>query len=139
MHTYDWMPAYNTGDSLIDQQHRLFLDLINRMILCQKRARPVLADLAEEVLLYAAFHFRSEENRMRASDYPRQEAHQHEHTILVEQAQGMADAFAKSEVTLEAFLLFLVKWFVTHSNDEDKVLVRHLKQVEKEPVACAAS
>mgnify|MGYP000580865005 CR=1 FL=1 len=117
---YRWKPAYNTGCLQIDRQHKDFLQIINRLSQADDDRPDFLAGLHEELRHYVAFHFTSEENLMVLHRYPDLERHRLEHRILLK------DLASRIEGDRGRLVLFLVKWFVNHSTEEDRALARHM-------------
>jgi len=124
MDLFAWKDGYATGYTPIDNQHRYFLALINKLISYRDRDRVVLGSLLEEVVLYAVFHFRSEENGMLVHGYETKVAEQHikDHGALLRQVRVMADRYSQDDITLQEVILFLLKWFSVHTTEEDRPL-----------------
>ena len=80
-----WLPEYEIGIEDVDLQHHFFFNLINRLarelILTQDIQYRI--DLINELNAYAKFHFMSEENMMRKSEYPDFLHHKFQHIDLL--------------------------------------------------------
>ena len=123
-----WEDIYVTGIRIIDEQHRHFVDLINRMSACTDadvRAEPG-RKLVIEILNYAGMHFAMEEKLMAAHHYPDSEAHAREHRTLEATLSDKAVALASGAEPRSSAVMFLWTWLVSHTNLEDKLLSAHL-------------
>lgn len=64
MSEFGWKEIYSVGVEEIDQQHKDFLKLINRLNILQGKGDPplLISRYLRELGAYAAYHFASEEN-----------------------------------------------------------------------------
>jgi hemerythrin len=118
----EWNDSYSAGVEQIDQQHRAFLALINRLSILQERGTPpaMTRRVLLELLKYTEYHFVSEENLMILTECPLLPQQQLEHSKLLQTMAERYEAFGKGQETLESILKFLVRWFTTHTSDLDK-------------------
>ena len=123
-----WEDIYQTGIESIDDQHRHFVDLINRMSACTDADIPSPAGqaLALEILDYAKMHFATEEALMRKHHYRDIDAHAKEHQNLMALAATKAVALAAGNEPRTATVMFLWNWLVSHTHLEDKALGKFL-------------
>jgi hemerythrin len=119
--TFD--PALSTGFSAIDEQHRLFLDMLGE--LCARieagEHRQGLLDALQGACVYADAHFSDEEALMAQWNYPELEPHSRLHETFRTMA-GELEARAGEGpglVSLE-MLEFLGQWFIGHIRNEDQ-------------------
>ena len=123
-----WEDIYVTGVRAIDEQHRHFVDLINRMSACTDA--DIRAEsgrkLVVEILDYAGMHFAMEEGLMRQYHYPDIDAHAHEHRNLEATLAGKAVGLASGAEPRTSAVIFLWNWLVGHTNLEDKALGKFL-------------
>lgn len=114
-----WLPSMSVGIDKWDADHRVMLELINRLdgALHQERFdSATVARAIDTLVAYAEVHFLIEEQAMKALGYPRTTSHLEEHErmrawIAEQRARaGSADA-AK---LLRDMAEHLVHWLYTH-------------------------
>jgi len=119
-----WERIYVTGIQTMDDQHRHFVDLINRMSACTDADvnTPLGRDLVRDLLDYAGMHFATEEALMRQYRYPNMAAHAQEHRDLTASTVGKAVALTVGTESRAALVMLLWNWLVSHTNLDDKAL-----------------
>jgi len=127
----DWDEWYETGILSIDHQHHCMFDALNRMYdAVASGEREAKVRWALDFLVdYTATHFRDEEARLAAIDYPALSEHQSEHAKLLEQVQEFRAAYHGEPTAAHANQLanFLVEWIVRHINETDRQYVAAMK------------
>lgn len=125
LHNYDWNSKYNIGVEQIDDQHRYFLSLINKIIEESEQTDHIdyLLALINELKAYAKFHFISEENLMLKTGYPGLAEHrQHHRQLLHDLAPKITNAeLKKSHDELQKLINYLLDWFFHHTAAEDRL------------------
>jgi hemerythrin len=81
----EWKTKYELGVEEIDSQHRLFFEVIIRLVeaLNDKHDLNYLMSLITELNAFARFHFMSEENMMVLVGFPGYEKHKNHHVELL--------------------------------------------------------
>lgn len=133
-HLGKWSACYELGIEDIDLQHHFFFNLINRLAVELEQAKDVQyrIDLINELNAYAKFHFISEENMMRKSEYPDFMYHKSLHLELIgklstkENLLFLTDGNAESEAVIN----FLGEWFLTHTRNVDRNFAHYLQDRE---------
>lgn len=77
----EWDDKYSVGISVINEEHKKFIDIINKAARVQKydnNSRGI-TDVLIEMTSYAQEHFRTEENYMTSFEYSDYESHKDEH------------------------------------------------------------
>ena len=123
-----WDDHYLIGSERIDSEHRIFFDLIvsyhdGRLGGMSKER---LALMLEEIVLYARFHFKSEENMMLDIGYPGLAAHRNLHMQLLE---SLSNKLLGTDLGLygdNEIEYFLRDWFVDHVTHEDTKVTAYL-------------
>jgi diguanylate cyclase (GGDEF)-like protein/hemerythrin-like metal-binding protein len=119
-----WHPAYESGNTEIDDQHRgLFRDA-NNILGAMLSGRPPdeVAALVKTLLDDVAEHFHDEEATITAAGYPGARMHAKMHQKLVDDASGLAQRFEAG--TLNIGELFK---FIAHD-----VIARHILKADRE-------
>ena len=127
MHVYNWQEKFDIGIDAIDVEHRNLLTCINKLIIAQNLDKSIILKLADEVNLYAEFHFLSEENIMCLTHYPDLTNHSLYHRILIKELKNKRRNLEKSLDGLQDYIRFLVKWFIDHTQTTDRELSAYLK------------
>lgn len=124
--TVEWDEVFGTGNETVDNQHRYFLELINRIEKHYKESKSeaYCRKLISELEKYADFHFTSEENIATALKLPGVGAHHERHAELLEEFEKYADRLKNKTLTIEAFIHFLTEWLTGHTYHEDQMLFK---------------
>ena len=125
-----WMPEFNTGIEIIDQQHRLLVDIINELGAAQDsgKDRQVIFKLLNKLGMFAASHFAREEHFFEVHGYPGMEDHLQEHDYFEDMIFQFEDEYKAGKQDLTPTVLsFLSDWLVNHINGSDQEYVPFLK------------
>ena len=123
-----WDKRYLLGNETIDLQHHVFIDLLRSSSIAvdshlnlehTKRA-------LEEFVLYAKFHFFSEETLMIKSNYPNYELHRKVHVQLIDTLGKKIGEYLANKETGDALVEFIFEWFVVHTLHTDKEFTDYL-------------
>lgn len=132
-----WDSKFETGQPLIDAEHRLLVMLFRKLDVAIKTHQPeaILSRIVLEVRRFVEFHFISEENLMRETAYPGVEAHRTLHAELLIQLTSMAAKLEMHREFPEDLLAFLNDWLIAHISGQDQEVARHVRQASARPVA----
>ena len=77
----EWDDKYSVGISRIDDEHKQFIDIINKAIATKKHNDDPeeLKKVLHSITRYAITHFSTEENYMIEFNYPEYQYHKEEH------------------------------------------------------------
>jgi len=126
----EWKDEYSIGIPEIDDQHKLLLECVARLV--EAKSDPD-RDLAVYFTLgeledYVRVHFAVEEALIRMFDCPGREAHAREHSGFVEYLEAMRQSALRRDVRDE-LADFLRRWLVDHVLVSDRqyagVLLAH--------------
>ncbi len=123
---FPWNDNFNTGIGLIDEQHRMLVQLLNRLAshVAFHADIPTLHEIFDELAAYTVYHFQAEEEIWHEylSDDPMDEKHKETHrsfvqaiTNLKEQNEGQPD-----DTVIEGILSFLARWLASHILESDR-------------------
>ncbi|KHK01286.1 bacteriohemerythrin [Desulfovibrio sp. TomC] len=111
-----------TGFDSIDEQHRLFLEMLTELSsqIETGQHRQGVLDAFQGMRLYADGHFADEEALMLGHNYPEVAAHQRLHETFRAMAAQLEARIGEGPglVSLET-LEFLGAWFIGHIRNED--------------------
>ena len=129
MEGYRWDASLETGDPLVDQQHRDIHELVAYVEAAEDRPDEVLLVL-DRLMEHVECHFATEEDLMRRSGYQGAEADDHvtEHHHLTQAARDTVLRFRGGELTSIAPLAeFLSGWLWEHVYEHDRAFIQYVK------------
>ena len=118
-----WKSSLETGDPLVDAEHREIFALVNRLhdsiVQCHERA--MQDDILALIVEKARAHFAHEEALMRSIRYPGLLDQRRMHKEFVAETGRLAAQYQSGEKRLPINLaMFLHQWLVTHMRVEDR-------------------
>ena len=124
-----WQKAYSVGNEQIDNEHKVFVEIIGRIhdAVLKKKSIDYIKRLLRELEAYAVFHFVSEENIMIDSAFPELEEHKKEHEKLLNALDIKVKKITSFEEVPDTLIFFLINWFVEHTTSRDLELAKHLR------------
>jgi hemerythrin-like metal-binding protein len=119
--TLKWDDSYSIDIEEIDHQHKYFFLLIGRLneLKENKEKEKLIPGVIDELVKYAVFHFKSEENLMAYNGYPALNGHKILHINLIEELSNNRLKYENDFISLDEFIKFIFKWLVTHTTKED--------------------
>ena len=123
-----WNKQYSVGHAAIDHQHRVFIDLIRSTsdAVDSRLNKEIIRRAFDELVLYAKFHFFSEETLMINSEYPGYESHRQLHVQLLTTLGEKIEEYMSNAETREAFIEFIFECLVLHILDIDRKFTEYL-------------
>lgn len=122
-----WTNELSVGVKEIDEQHQMFLGILNELcdILANARPIPEIADVLRQLTAYANFHFATEEKYFDKFHYELADEHKEEHKKLLARVMEFNKRFeTEGETILPELLDFLEDWLVDHLSEQDKKYVK---------------
>lgn len=134
-----WRPEYETGNNIIDEQHKSLFSTINALnsAMLEGQGEALLEKTLDSLKDYTIVHFDTEEKFMLDHKYPDYTEHKQKHEAL----KAKVLSFEKknyddlSKLT-NAVSHFLTDWLIHHIKDEDKKMIlfcRHDHGSESKP------
>jgi len=136
MTLFFWNTQLETGDHGIDKQHQKLFNLTNSIssMVTSGGELPAVSTLIDELMAYAATHFRDEEQLLPRSTLSEAAKAQHicAHRNFVTRVQELAARTdLKQADALSELLDFMVTWLVMHILKMDHQLVQALPHVSR--------
>lgn len=125
----EWDPSLETGDPVVDLQHRKIHELFNELDGAADNGSEVLKTL-DYLTQHVVVHFSTEEDLMRRADFPDSLAADHvaEHRELTDGVRQRVLEFHDGSLTSTAPLLeFLREWLTSHVHECDRELIEHVR------------
>lgn len=128
----NWQKKYETGYTLIDNQHQSLFYGINALHTAMLRGKGTeLLDRTLSILKdYTTIHFETEEEFMLRFNYPDYKEHKIKHELLkqkVEKFEQEKATLNQSELTIN-LSHFLMDWLIHHIKDEDMKMIVFLRE-----------
>jgi hemerythrin len=125
----EWDASLETGDAVVDLQHRTIHNLFNELTSAPDNASEILNALdflTEHVLV----HFATEEDLMYAEEFPDDltQAHIAEHRALTTEVRWQVLEFRDGTLSsTQPLIEFLRAWLAEHVHACDRLLVEHIR------------
>lgn len=120
----EWTDELSVGIEEIDEQHKVLVNLINRLFdetVVHQADPSVMDEILHELIEYTVIHFAVEESLFRIFDYPETELHTRHHDELKAQVLDIQKKVKLREAVINTeLLIFLKKWLENHILHEDK-------------------
>ena len=124
-----WVPEYNTGIDVIDDQHRRILDYINEIDAIDVNTdRERVKQILENIIDYTHSHFTFEESLQEEAGYKYRVPHKRVHDLFIKKIESYRDRFELGH-SIEAELHeVLSKWLINHIQHDDADYVGAVKE-----------
>jgi hemerythrin len=123
-----WDESLETGDPVVDCQHRAIHDLFNNLEAVADNDVEIMQAL-DFLTEHVMVHFATEEDLMLREAFPTSltEAHMLEHQRLNDAVRDQVLAYRSGELdSIQPIIAFLREWLVTHVRECDRQLVDHI-------------
>lgn len=131
-----WRPEYETGYTLIDDQHRSLFHAINALhsAILVGRGEELLERTLKILGSYTTIHFKTEEHFMVELQYPDYQQHVAQHRALRQRVEAFLVAEAEHSDRRLALRVsrFLTEWLIHHIKAEDQRMIDFLRQARQQ-------
>ena len=130
----DWKKGFELGNSMIDQDHKVLIEIYNRVvdIAADNKSNSLIVSTLTELTNYSLRHFKSEENWMKEINYPDFDSHQMEHKDFIYRIAMFNLSFNSSDKSMiYEILTFLREWIVIHLTTSDKKIALYFSETIK--------
>lgn len=126
---FPWNTNFETGISIIDEQHKKLIDLLNLLIshIAYQSDVPTLNFIFDELKEYTQHHFSTEEKIWQDYFFDDSwiEWHKHAHTDFISEVLKIKEESTQSlDETIEEIVKFLTHWLAFHILDSDKRMAK---------------
>ena len=126
-----WNDSLITGIDMIDAQHKILINKVNKLQSCIQNENSFdnLSILLDELLEYTIYHFEMEEELFNNSKYSEEDSQLKENDTFSSYIKGFLDIKNRDNI-LEAknLLKYLNNWIVYHIKEVDMKYVPFLKE-----------
>ena len=122
---------YSFGISIIDKEHRKFIDVINKAFVAKEQNDnpKEVQKLLKEMTIYSVTHFATEEAYMIKYNYPEYKYHKEEHNDFTMTTLANLRKVIKGDYQITNEILeYLKRWLVNHIQGTDKKYVDCFKE-----------
>lgn len=123
-----WQDSYALGDDKIDQEHKDFFELAEKLALTT--AQPELLSTMSELLQHVKVHFGDEEEVMQKVGFHHYKGHVKEHNLMLEQLLTITHKIEQKIWHHDEVQNFLEKW-TQHILHADMAFNHHWKEMYK--------
>jgi len=118
----EWQSDYSVGVAVIDEQHKHFVGILNKLYeIIQDSKTSELDSITKELAQYTKKHFDTEENYFKKFKYKYADEHIAEHERLITEVDEFFKESGENRLIRSFELLeFLEKWLVGHLATMDK-------------------
>lgn len=128
-----WSSELALDQTTMDDTHREFVDLLNRVAAVPEAELPASLDA---FIAHTEAHFGEEERWMQEFAFPPLHCHQGEHANVLEVMREVRRRVADGQVHLRKTLTeAIAEWFPQHAGSMDAVLALYMKQIGYAPGA----
>lgn len=127
---FPWSEKYHVGIAFADVQHKLLVDIINRLhqALMDGKERKVIGRALEELIRYSKAHFAAEEHVLQSCGYPDFAAHHAQHECLAYAVLELHQKLMSNEIGMTTYAVdFLKDWLGEEILDVDMKFAPFLK------------
>ncbi len=125
MEKIKWENSFSIDVSVIDEEHKQFILIINKVIASMQinSKREKISEALNDMTLYALSHFKNEEEYMMEFDYPEYLLHKKEHKDFILTTVGICKSVTNGNYNItDSLLKYLKKWLAEHIQVTDKRL-----------------
>ena len=126
----EWNEALSVGVSIIDDEHKKIVGMLNELhdAMLARQSNEALGKVLDGLVAYTASHFKHEEALFAKTGYAAAAEHKKEHADLTRQVLNVQKKYQEgTTATLSIEVLkFLRKWLLVHIQDSDKKYGPHL-------------
>jgi hemerythrin-like metal-binding protein/diguanylate cyclase (GGDEF)-like protein len=131
---FPWNRNFETGIDSIDQQHKILVEILNRLARdsAASTSEQVCSQVLDELLDYAKFHFEEEEQIWRHALPGSRQAQDHHdsHQLFFARIREFHCSKAPQEKVMTALFKYLTRWLAFHILDSDRKMALTVLAIE---------
>ncbi len=128
---FKWKEEYSVGVEKFDLQHKKIIQFLNQLYgaMEDKTSKEAVGKILDNMTIYAAMHFQTEEKYMKKYNYPGLDAHKQKHEDFVAKVLDFKEKFHEGSLMLSLKVVnFLKSWLKEHIMGTDKEYTSFFKQ-----------
>ena len=124
-----WVPEYNTGIDVIDDQHKRILDYINEIVeISDGTDRARVKQILDNIIDYTQSHFTFEESLQEEAGYKYRVPHKRVHDLFIKKIESYRDRFEMGQSIEGELHEVSSKWLINHIQHDDADYVGAVKE-----------
>lgn len=131
---FPWNRNFETGIASIDQQHKVLVEIVNRLArhFASNLSDSCCNGILDELLDYAEFHFEAEEQiwHYAFSDSQQTRDHSDDHQLFIANIRELYSRQVPQNEVLTQLLKYLTRWLAFHILDSDRKMALALQAFE---------
>jgi len=125
----DWSDDLDTGITVIDDQHKRIVAMINQLDAAQRSASKVQAGaVIDELIDYTVSHFAFEEAMIEEAGYIFTKAHKRVHALFIKRVEDYRERFKRGEDIADELKGMLGRWLFSHIRSDDRNYVEAVNE-----------
>ncbi|THB72252.1 MAG: hypothetical protein D6B25_17145 [Desulfobulbaceae bacterium] len=132
----EWNDEYSTGNDEIDEQHKRWVGLFNRLddVLLSKeqdKMKQTRSEVLKEMFDYVEYHFKFEEDYMASIGYPDAEKHWRMHKTFRNEIYKLYRDHEEGAIILNTEIMGTIRnWLIDHILKQDTKIMVYLREKE---------
>ena len=123
-----WQKSFSVGVDEIDEQHKHFIKILNKVHNKLDEENKDLKDEIDELVEYARIHFSTEERYFDEWKYPFEDEHKIVHAKLTLDVLKFKQRFDNGERIADELTEFLKEWLGVHLKVYDGKYAKYIKE-----------
>jgi hemerythrin len=132
---FTWNRDYETNIKIVDEQHQHYFEIVNRIykqLEKQSINKELILKIVDELLDYASYHFRMEEEYFIKFNYEDAEHHTSLHDFYRQRISEFQSTAIEKDANFQEIMSelteFATDWFINHIIIEDKKYIECFKK-----------
>jgi len=122
-----WKDEYSVHVKVIDEQHKWFFELINRLATVKNGDSPALGAILDELLDYAVYHFSIEERIWTEHGCPQFEEHKESHRKFIHKVVLVGNDLKEGkDIQPNQVMEWAGSWLLRHILKRDQQLIPYV-------------
>jgi len=117
-----WDKSLSLGDKELDEQHELFFQFTNELLLNyeDKNNPEAISKVINSLIDFSVYHFSYEEEFLRKNNYPNLERHIALHNSFRDKVKEFKDDLQDGDSkVMDKIIIYLINWIKQHTYVED--------------------
>jgi hemerythrin-like metal-binding protein len=132
----EWSPSYELDVALMDETHREFADLVNRV---GEASDTELVACFDTLIEHTVAHFEQENHWMKECGFPPIDCHVGEHTRVIQALRSVRSLLLRGDLAIARRAAEeMSPWFANHAATMDAALAFHIKRSGYTPLPLPA-
>lgn len=126
-----WLESYNIGIQRIDEQHKQLISIINTLCESMKQGKgnEILGSILQELIDFARFHFKLEEDYFDQFNYEGKDYHKVQHANFIKKIFEFQEQIEQGNTRFCIELMrYLQEWIDIHILGSDRRYVECFKE-----------